>query len=325
MSSIISGSLDTTPFINVFKEIASENKTGILSVTTAENSFKIFFTDGKPLSLKTDPIFIDKAVVHFLSKATLLPPHVLAKCREKQISVVKTVTEILIEENFITMLLYMKIKSAATVLAFLTVFFEKSGSYHFSEEMPKKSEQDVKLPDYQAIFESLDILSLKKKELKNAYTWMFSPIKLKAEVKGISPNQPFFLNYLSSDRDFYPFFVEFLEQLYAKKIVFSYANSPQIAARLFAAHLVRGIFLLIFAALIFTILDKSMPIKKISNNYREIKTKHRSFFMERLYMLEKSSVPDIDKLFVNGYITIEEVDIILKSNKLDRLNSQNKN
>jgi len=295
-----SGHYSTELITRVLNRIATEHLSGTLTIVKKEQKASIIFNKGVTVSFLFERSWLDSKVIEYLEKAGLISYEIIKKCREKQLKEIKSCTQILIDDGYISMLFYIKLKSIILSFYITALFFEHNESYFFTEE-----EIDL-LPDIKYL-SPLDIISIinsdisVKKWFISPERWIFEKISLSASVPWLNKSRSMMLNYLGADKDATLFLPEFMHLLSKGAVSIPLLKfSPE---NIFI-WITRAVFLLTIPALLFFI-EKNFAKEELPEPDAGISAARISM-MKRVYYLEHKKEADIEKLYIGGYITERE-------------------
>ncbi|MBP5405736.1 DUF4388 domain-containing protein [bacterium] len=254
------GNVRDKKFLDVITEAAIGSLTGFLRLKVRGDEYCLYFEKGSLVYATDGKKPIEKMVFDIIKSSGFISREKLIFCERQKSSMMKTVLEMLIDEGYISMMLYSKVISTAMRINIINAMLENEGDYSFEIRPRIDSVQGVR-PVTITYLKSVDALIA---ENRNAAKFVadsfYSTIDEKSKVVYLIPKSSFLHCAIAAETDFLKFFVAAVTDFVEKKWSFqSFFKKDRIlnsaAVYTFRILLVVSLAAFIYLAFMTTALD----------------------------------------------------------------------
>ena len=182
------------------------------------------------------------------------------RCEKQKSSAMKTILEMLIDEGFVSMLLYSKVISLAMRINVINAMLETYGTYSFEIKAKIESVHGVRPVSITQLKPVNNLIEENRAAVKEVADSLYSEIDKCAGVTYLKPNQSFLHNAITDESDYLKFFAAAVTDFIDKKWSFpsfflkdKLLNS--IAVYTFRTLVVIGLCTFLYLALMTTTFD----------------------------------------------------------------------
>lgn len=254
------GNVRDKKLLDVITEAAVSSLTGILRLKTQWNEYDLYFLKGSLIYAANIKKPMEKMVLSIVKSSGFISREKLILCEKQKSKLMKTVLEILIDDGYVSMLLYSKIISTAMRINVINAMLEQEGDYSFEIRQKIDSVQGVK-PIPVAYLKPVDVLISENREsVKTVIRSLYSAVEKSSGLSYLVPNNTLIHSAIASESDFLRFFTSAANDFIEEKWTFqSFFKKDRIlnsaALYIFRAILVLGFALFLYLALMTSTLD----------------------------------------------------------------------
>ena len=200
------GNVRDKKFIDVITEAAVSSLTGILRLKTQWNEYNLYFAKGSLIYATNMKKPMEKMVLNIVKSSGFISREKLILCEKQKSKLMKTVLEILIDDGYVSMLLYSKIISTAMRINVINAMLEPEGDYSFEVRFKIDSVQGVK-PISVSYLKPVDVLISENREsVKTVVKSLYSAVKDNSGASYLVSKSTFMHSAIASESDFLRFF-----------------------------------------------------------------------------------------------------------------------
>lgn len=261
------GNVRDKRLLDVITEAAVSSLTGILKLKTQWNEYSIYFVKGSMIYATSARKPMEKMVLDIVKSSGFISREKLILCEKQKSEVMKTVLEILIDDGYVSMLLYSKIISTAMRINVINAMLEAEGDYSFEVRPKIDSIQGVR-PISVSYLKPVDMLITEHREsVKTVIRSLYSAVDNNSGATYLVQKNTFIHSAVASESDFLRFFASAASDFIEKKWTFqSFFRKDRIlnsaALYIFRALLAVCIVTFLYLALMTTTLN--LNIEQIS-------------------------------------------------------------
>ncbi len=200
------GEIRHSKLIDVFTDASISGLTGILKLKVTWNEYYFYFSKGSLIYSSNSKKTMDKTVIDIIKYSGFISREKLVKCEKEKSKAMKTILEMLIDEGFVSMLLYSKVISLAMRTNVINAMLETDGHYSFEI----KSKIDPVHGVRPILVSQLNPVSMLIEEnraaVKEVADSLYSEIDKCTGLTYLKPNQSFIHNAITSESDYLKFF-----------------------------------------------------------------------------------------------------------------------
>lgn len=214
------GNIRDKKLLDLITEAAVSSLTGILRLKTLHNEYNLYFVKGSLVYATNMKKPMEKMVFSIVKSSGFISREKLVLCEKQKSKLMKTVLEILIDDGYVSMLLYSKIISTAMRINVINAMLETDGDYSFEIRLKIDSVQGVK-PISVAYLKPVDMMiSENREEVKTVVGSLYSSIKDNSGATYLVLKNTFLHSAIASESDFLRFFVSAVGDFIEKKWTF---------------------------------------------------------------------------------------------------------
>ncbi len=255
------GDIRDMKLLDALTEASLSGLTGILKLKVPRNEYYFFFVKGSIIYSSNMKTTMDKTVLDIIKYSGFISREKLVKCEKQKSKEMKTILEMLIDEGFVSMLLYSKVISTAMRINVVNAMLETEGNYSFEIKSKIDQVHGVK-PIVISQLKSIDTLIIENRHaVKTVADSLYSEIdKCSGAAAYLKPKQTFIHNAIAAESDYLKFFAAAVSDFIEKKWSFPrfflkdrLLNS--IAVYTFRTFVVAALCVFLYLALMTTTLD----------------------------------------------------------------------
>ena len=272
------GEIRDKKLIDVFTEASISGLTGILKLKVMWNEYYFYFLKGSLIYSSNLKKTMDQMVLDIIKYSGFISRDKLTKCEKEKSKAMKTILEMLIDEGFVSMMLYSKVISLAMRINVINAMLETDGNYSFEIKAKVDSVQGVRPIPVTQLKPINTLIEENRVAVKTVSDSAYSEIDKCGGLTYLKPKQSFIHNAITADSDYLKFFAVAVTDFIDKKWSFPrfflkdrLLNS--IAVYTFRTLTVAGLCVFLYLAVMTTTLD-------LTNN--ELSGKDFYFLQEKL-------------------------------------------
>ncbi|MBO7126961.1 hypothetical protein J6W78_05400 [bacterium] len=254
------GEIRDKKLIDAFTEASISGLTGILKLKVSRNEYYFYFVKGSLIYSSNMKKTMDQTVLEIIKYSGFISREKLLKCEKEKSKAMKTILEMLIDEGFVSMLLYSKVISLAMRINIINAMLENDGSYSFEIKAKIESVQGVKPVSVTQLKPISTLIEENRAAVKEVTDSLYSEIDKCAGAAYLKQNQSFIHNAITAESDYLKFFSTAVTDFIDKKWSFpsfflkdKLLNS--IAVYTFRTLIIIGICIFLYLALMTTTFD----------------------------------------------------------------------
>lgn len=254
------GDIRDKKLIDVFTEASISGLTGILKLKVMRNEYYFYFVKGSLIYSSNLKKTMDQTVLDIIKYSGFISREKLIRCEKQKSSAMKTILEMLIDEGFVSMLLYSKVVSLAMRLNVINAMLETYGTYSFEIKAKIESVHGVRPVSITQLKPINNLIEENRAAVKEVADSLYSEIDKCAGVTYLKHNQSFLHNAITDESDYLKFFAVAVTDFIDKKWSFPsfflkdrLLNS--IAVYTFRTLVVIGLCIFLYFALMTTTFD----------------------------------------------------------------------
>lgn len=254
------GEIRDKKLIDVFTEASILGLTGILKLKVQRNEYYFYFVKGSLIYSSNLKKTMDQTVLDIIKYSGFISREKLIKCEKEKSKAMKTILEMLIDEGFVSMLLYSKVISLAMRINVINAMLETDGNYSFEIKAKIDSVHGVRPISVTQLKPVSTLIEENRSAVKEVNDSLYSEIDKCAGASYLKPNQSFLHNAITSESDYLKFFSVAVTDYIDKKWSFPsfflkdrLLNS--IAVYTFRTLIVIGICIFLYLAVMTTTFD----------------------------------------------------------------------
>ena len=254
------GEIRDKKLIDAFTEASISGLTGILKLKVSRNEYYFYFVKGSLIYSSNLKKTMDQTVLEIIKYSGFISREKLLKCEKEKSKAMKTILEMLIDEGFVSMLLYSKVISLAMRINIINAMLENDGSYSFEIKAKIESVQGVKPVSVTQLKPISTLIEENRAAVKEVTDSLYSEIDKCAGAAYLKQNQSFIHNAITAESDYLKFFSTAVTDFIDKKWSFpsfflkdKLLNS--IAVYTFRTLIIIGICIFLYLALMTTTFD----------------------------------------------------------------------
>lgn len=213
--------LEKTPFITLFKQLATKEATGIGIIKLSNGTdYTLHIKDGAIVRITKSDYSMEKEVIALLKKSGTVSNEAFNKAEQKRLNTMRRMLDILMDSGDVSIILYSKIISALMRILLVNLLYEKKGLFTFQVKEKVKPFHSVRPITFLSLQNFHEEHIQQKKATKRVIRNMHNNIEvLNSATLPFKEGLSFFENYLSKDLDFFEFFTSFLFCLRKKRCI----------------------------------------------------------------------------------------------------------
>ena len=287
------GSLRDTKLLDVLTESAVSSLTGTLKLSVPRNEYLFYFVKGSLIYATSRKKPMEKTVIDIVKYSGFISREKLVKCEKLKSKAMKTILEMLVDEGYVSMLLYSKVISTAMRLNIISAMMETDGNYSFEIKYKVNPVHGVK-PIAISQLKLVDTLIKENRAAAKTLTdSIYSIVNESAAAPYLTSGLPFLHSAIAAEADFLNFFVNAANDFVEKKWSFQsffrkdkFLNS--IAVYTFRTLVTAAIIVFLYLAFMTNTLDlrnedlsgKDFPFirNKISDSFEAFQSGHKKTY-----------------------------------------------
>lgn len=290
------GDIRNKKLFDIFSEASDTELTGILKLKVPLNEYSFYFQKGIIIYATHQRKNMDRMVLDIIKYSGFISRENLLKCEKQKSNAMKTILEMLIDEGFVSMLLYSKVISLAMRRTVIHAMLETHGNYSFEIKSKIDSVHGVK-PILISQLKSIDTLvSENRSAVKAVLDSLYSEVYQCEGVAYLKRNQSFLHNAITADSDFLKFFSVAVTDFIDKKWSFPHFFLKDRLLNTIAVYTFRTLVVAgLCAFLYFASMTKTFDLKKddISGNDFYFIHGKLSESLQNFQESKKSAIPKI--------------------------------
>ena len=254
------GEIRDKKLIDVFTEASISGLTGILKLKVSRSEYYFYFVKGSLIYSSNKKTTMDKTVLDIIKYSGFISREKLLTCERQKSAAMKTILEMLIDEGFVSMLLYSKVISLAMRMNVINAMLETEGNYSFEIKAKIDPVHGVRPILISQLKPISTLIEENRKTVKEVNSSLFSEIDKCTGVVYLKPNQSFLHNAITADSDYLKFFsvavTDFIEKKWSFPSFFlkdKHLNS--IAIYTFRTLVITGLCVFLYLAVMTTTFD----------------------------------------------------------------------
>lgn len=254
------GDIRDKKLIDVFTEASISGLTGILKLKVTRNEYYFYFVKGSLIYSSNMKKTMDQKVLEIIKYSGFISREKLMRCEKQKSSAMKTILEMLIDEGFVSMLLYSKVISLAMRINVINAMLETDGNYNFEIKAKIDPVHGVRPIQISHIKPISNLIEENRAAVKEVAGSLYSEIDKCPGAPYLKPNQSFLHNAITDESDYLKFFAVAVTDFIDKKWSFpsfflkdKLLNS--IAVYTFRTFVVIGLCIFLYLALMTTTFD----------------------------------------------------------------------
>lgn len=254
------GEIRDKKLIDVFTEASISGLTGILKLKVTNNEYYFYFVRGSLIYSSNLKKNMDTTVIDIIKYSGFISREKLLRCEKHKSKEMKTILEMLIDEGFVSMLLYSKVISLAIRINVIEAMLETDGNYSFEIKAKIDPVQGVRPVPLTLLTPISALIEENRGAVKEVTNSLYSEIDKCDNVPYLKPNQSFLHNAITDDSDYLKFFAVAVTDYIDKRWSFPrfflkdrLLNS--IAVYTFRTMIVIAICIFLYLAIMTTTLD----------------------------------------------------------------------
>ena len=263
------GEIRDKKLIDVLTEASIQGLTGILKLKVMRNEYYFYFVKGSLIYSSNKKTNMDKTVLDIIKYSGFISREKLLACEKQKSKAMKTTLEMLIDEGFVSMLLYSKVISLAMRINVINAMLETDGNYSFEIKAKVDSVHGVRPISVTHLKSISTLIEENRAAVKEVNSSLYSEIYKCSGTTYLKPNQSFLHNAVTADSDYLKFFAVAVTDFIDKKWSFpsfllkdKLLNS--IAIYTFRTLVVIGLCIFLYLAIMTTAFD--LTHEEISGN-----------------------------------------------------------
>ena len=196
------GEIRDKKLIDVFTEASILGLTGILKLKVTRNEFYFYFAKGSLIYSSNLKKTMDQMVLDIIKYSGFISREKLLKCEKEKSKEMKTILEMLIDEGFVSMLLYSKVISLAMRINIIEAMLETDGNYSFEIKAHIESVHGVRPVSITQLKPVSNLIEENRAAVKEVSDSLYSEIDKCAGVTYLKHNQSFLHNAITADLDY---------------------------------------------------------------------------------------------------------------------------
>lgn len=200
------GEIRDKKLIDVFTEASILGLTGILKLKVPRNEYYFYFVKGSLIYSSNLKKTMDQMVLEIIKYSGFISREKLIKCEKEKGKEMKTILEMLIDEGFVSMLLYSKVISLAMRTNVIEAMLETEGNYSFEIKTNIESVHGVRPISVTQLKTISTLIEENRAAVKEVAASLYSEIDKCNGAAYLKANQSFLHNAITADLDYLKFF-----------------------------------------------------------------------------------------------------------------------
>lgn len=254
------GDIRDKKLLDILTEASISGLTGILKLKVTHNEYYFYFVKGSLIYSSNLKKTMDKTVLDIIKYSGFISREKLMKCEKEKSKAMKTILEMLIDEGFISMLLYSKVISLAMRINVINAMLETEGNYRFEIKTKVDPVQGVRPVPVTQLKTISTLIEEHRVAVKEVADSLYSEIDKCTGVTYLKQNQSFLHNAITAESDYLKFFAVAVTDFIDKK--WSYPHFflkdrllNSIAVYTFRTLIVIGLCIFLYLAIMTTTFD----------------------------------------------------------------------
>lgn len=288
------GEIRDKKLIDAFTEASISGLTGILKLKVMLNEYYFYFAKGSLIYSSTMKKTMDQTVLEIIKYSGFISREKLLKCEREKSKAMKTSLEMLIDEGFVSMLLYSKVVSLAMRTNIINAMLETNGNYSFELKAKIDSVHGVRPVSVTQLKPISTLIEENRAAVKEVADSLYAEIDKCAGAPYLKPNQSFLHNAVTADMDYLKFFSLAVTDFISKKWSFpgfflkdKLLNS--IAVYTFRTLIIIGLCAFLYLAMMTTAFD--LKNEEISGQDFYFLREKLSKSLQNFQVYEKKQLP----------------------------------
>ena len=264
-----SGEIRDKKLLEVFTEAAQSGLTGVLKLKVIMNEYFFYFLNGSLIYSSSSKKNMDRTVLEIIKYSGFISREKLVLCEKQKSRAMKTALEMLIDEGFVSMLLYSKAISLVMRTNIINAMLETSGSYSFEIKSKVDPVHGVR-PVPIAMLKPIEtLIEENRSAVRTVSDSLYSEIDKCDGVTYLKHNQSFIHNAITYEYDYLKFFATAVSDFIEKKWSFPYfflkdRLQNTIAVYTFRTLIIAGLCIFLYFALMTKVFE--LKSDEISGN-----------------------------------------------------------
>lgn len=200
------GEIRDKKLIDAFTEASILGLTGILKLKVSRNEYYFYFVKGSLIYSSNMKKTMDQTVLEIIKYSGFISREKLIKCEKEKSKAMKTILEMLIDEGFVSMLLYSKVISLAMRTNVIEAMLETEGNYSFEIKTKIESVHGVRPISITQLKPISTLIEENRAAVKEVAASLYSEIDKCNGATYLKANQSFLHNAITADMDYLKFF-----------------------------------------------------------------------------------------------------------------------
>lgn len=200
------GEIRDKKLIDAFTEASILGLTGILKLKVMRNEYYFYFVKGSLIYSSNLKKTMDQTVLDIIKYSGFISREKLLKCEKEKSKAMKTILEMLIDEGFVSMLLYSKVISLAMRTNVIEAMLETEGNYSFEIKTKIESVHGVRPISITQLKPISTLIEENRAAVKEVAASLYSEIDKCNGATYLKANQSFLHNAITADLDYLKFF-----------------------------------------------------------------------------------------------------------------------
>ena len=257
------GNVRDKKFLDVITEAAIGSLTGFLKLKVRGNEYCLYFEKGTLVYATDGKKPTENMVFDIIKSSGFISREKLIYCEKQKSSMMKTVLEMLIDEGYVSMMLYSKVISTAMRINIINAMFETEGDYSFEIRSRIDSVQGVRPVPVTYLKAVDELISENRKAARFVADSVYLTIDEKADVPYLVPKHTFFHSAIAEETDFLKFFTTAVTDFIEKKWSFqSFFKKDRILNSVSVYTFRTLLFLCLAAFLYLAFMTTALNLKK---------------------------------------------------------------
>lgn len=200
------GEIRHAKLIDIFTDASVSGLTGILKLKSAWHEYYFYFSKGSLIYSSDSRKTMDKTVIDIIKYSGFISREKLVKCEKEKSKAMKTILEMLIDEGFVSMLLYSKVISLAMRTNVINAMLETDGHYSFEIKAKIDPVHGVRPIAVSQLKTISTLIEENRSAVKEVADSLYSEIDKCNGVTYLKPNHSFLHNAITAESDYLKFF-----------------------------------------------------------------------------------------------------------------------
>ncbi len=310
MAAVYTAHFEKKPFVALLQEITVKEATGVAVVKLPNGKeYTIHFKEGALVRLTKSGFSMENELLTLLKKSGAVSTEAFAEAEKKRLSTMRKMLDILMDLGHVSVMLYSKVVSALMRMLLIELLYEKRGTLIFQQQDKVKPFRSVRPITFLAVKHFFEEYGQSEKEVKKVLRNMHSEVVVSDKSMPFQGGLTLFENYLSGDRDFLEFLMNFLFCSKKKRCGLKRSLTDESFPDLLMRGVIRfatAVFVFMF---VFSVITDSSYTEETASFHQgqcDFCTLLKVKIAENYYAFSFDRKPTLSELLSSGMITKEE-------------------